>query len=175
MTTGHEIECPGCGLILPSDDEVLDPDYNASTACRDLMYELTYYTLALGDPFFLHQVAVDAYAGQHAGPTVKPISTAFALAGLYLVFERGFTGRQVQRVHMEMGRHKREWPRFQRLNTAATMTVRDVLRAHDSQKTDAIREWARSVWGTWKGEESRIAALLTGHVTRFRSDHAFEM
>jgi hypothetical protein len=156
----REIECPGCGLILPADGDVLDPDFNASAACRDLMYEVTYYTLALSDPFFLHQLAVDTYAAQHAGPGVKPISTAFALAGLYLVFERGFTGRQVQRVHMEMARHKQEWPRFDPPEMKAAMTVKDVLGVPDAEKTDAIKEWGASVWETWKGEQDRIAALV---------------
>jgi hypothetical protein len=40
---------------------------------------------------------VDAYAAQHATPASKPITTAFALIGLFLFAERGFTGKQVQR------------------------------------------------------------------------------
>lgn len=158
----REIVCPGCGLALPSADGALDDQFSASAACRELMYELTYYTLALGDSYFIHQLAVDAYAAQHVGPAVKPISAAFALVGLYLVFERGFTGRQVQRAHMEIARHKQEWPRFEPPQMKAAMTVRDVLGVPDGEKQDAIRAWARSLWETWKGEENRISAILKG-------------
>lgn len=125
------------------------------------MYDLTYYTLALGDPFFIHQVSVDTYAAQHAGPQVKPISTAFALAGLYLVFERDFSGRQVQRVHMEMARRRRAWPRFEPPETRAMMTVQEVVLAPDAQKQAAILDWGRAVWETWKGDNTSISGLLS--------------
>ena len=38
--------------------------------------------------------------------------TAFALIGLYLVNERGFTGRQAQRAAHVLGRRRQQWPRF---------------------------------------------------------------
>ena len=158
--TGHEIECPGCGLVLPASLLGVEADFYASAACRALMYELTYYTLALGDPFFIQQVVVDTHAAQHAGPGVKPISTFFALAGLYLFFERDFTGRQVQRVHMELARGRKEWPRFDRPELGATMTVQDVVLTPDDEKQAAILNWARAVWGVWKEEQGRIASLL---------------
>ena len=66
------------------------------------MPELVPRTLALrlshGDAFFIHQVAVDAYAAQHAGPASKTITIAFALIGLCLLLERGYTGKAVQRA-----------------------------------------------------------------------------
>lgn len=68
------------------------------------MPDLVPRTLALrlshGDAFFIHQVAVDAYAAQHAGPASKTITIAFALIGLCLLLERGYTGKAVQRAHM---------------------------------------------------------------------------
>jgi hypothetical protein len=33
---------------------------------QDLYNELAFYTLALGDPAFIHQNIVDAFAAQHA-------------------------------------------------------------------------------------------------------------
>ena len=71
---------------------------NASAECQRLCHELSLYTLSHGDAFFIHQVAVDAYAAQHAGPASKPITVAFALIGLCLLLERGHTGRAVQRA-----------------------------------------------------------------------------
>ncbi len=66
------------------------------------MNELLYYTLAHGDRWFIHQQLVDAYGAQHVRQSKSTIGAAFALAGLYLAVERGFKGRQVQKVHMLM-------------------------------------------------------------------------
>ena len=81
---------------------------------HDADEELQCYTLALarGDLTFIHQHVVDAWAAQHADSNTKPIRLAFALVGLYLHLERGFSGRQVQRVHMKLSRRSRRWPSF---------------------------------------------------------------
>jgi hypothetical protein len=63
-------------------------------------HELCACTLQHPDPqFFIHQFLVDAYAAQTADEQTKPIELVFALAGLYLHIEKGFTGREVQRAH----------------------------------------------------------------------------
>src|SRR5262245_33266568 len=99
------MRCPGCGL---------EADGDAAAACLARYHELSAQTLSDRDPTFPHQLAVDAYAAQHAEPTNRPINmgtlggspsppamgrgeqsspaphaikTAFALIGLYLVFE----------------------------------------------------------------------------------------
>src|SRR5690348_4591092 len=69
-----------------------DPAFNDQEA----YHELACYTLVHSDPAFIHQFIVDAYAAQHANAHSKPISVAFALAGLYLHLERGYSGRQVR-------------------------------------------------------------------------------
>ena len=74
----------------------------------DAYHELSAYTQTHGDLTFIHQHVVDAWAAQHAVEAGKSIGLTFALAGLYLHLERGFSGRQVQRAHMEMGRRKRQ-------------------------------------------------------------------
>jgi hypothetical protein len=58
--------------------------------------ELCYYTLPHGDPAFIHQHVVDAFAAQTCSENDKPIKLTFALAGLFLYVEKQFTGRQVQ-------------------------------------------------------------------------------
>ena len=65
----------------------------------------------MGRPGFILQHAVDAFAAQTANEQSKPIGVVFALVGLYLHVEKQFSGRQVQQVHMKLGRLKREWPR----------------------------------------------------------------
>lgn len=94
--------CPGCGIELPGDAAGLPPrvGYLATPECHALMGEVVGYEWA--NPAALarwHQVTVDAYCAQHTGPNTRPIATAFALNGLYLVLERGFTGLQVREAH----------------------------------------------------------------------------
>jgi hypothetical protein len=79
---------------------------------QDAYDELCCYTLAHGAPAFIHQHVVDAFAAQRADGGSKAIGVTFALVGLYLHVEKQFSGKQVQRVHMELARHKRQWPTF---------------------------------------------------------------
>src|SRR5262247_2885212 len=84
---------------------------NATVRCRamtseDAYNELCYYTLAHRDPSFIHQHVVDAFAAQNADEQTKPIKLTFALVGLYLHVEKRFSGRKVQRVHMDLARKK---------------------------------------------------------------------
>ena len=108
------MRCTGCGAEMRDD----------AAGCLGLYHELSVHTLSDRDPTFPHQLAVDAYAAQHAGAAPKPITTAFALIGLYLVNERGFTGRQAQRAHMFLGRRRQEWPRFSPPAASATSPSR---------------------------------------------------
>ena len=107
------IGCPGCLLRLP--DRNLNPDvrFNASGECSQLYYEITYYTLSKNDPGFIHQLVVDAYAAQHTGERTRTITNVFALVGLYLATEKGYTGKQVQKAHMKIARVRKDWPRLE--------------------------------------------------------------
>lgn len=158
------VTCPGCGVTLRSNSVELDERFDASVACRELYDEVLYYTLSLGDRYFTHQLAVDAYAAQHVGPHTKAITTTFALVGLYLVWERGFTGKQVQRVHMALARKSREWPQFSPPTNRNWLTVQHAAESPDEGKQEAIHDWSRSVWERWKYEEERIAELLGTHL-----------
>ena len=170
--------CPGCRLVLPSPDGAMDTQYNASWACRQLSGEVAAYTLALGDADFIHQLGVDAYCAQHAGPTVKPIGIAFALIGLLLMFERGYTGRQVQKAHMQLGNRSKVWPRFEppdekarlngtvqpvraRFEVASRLTVMDVAQSPAGNERNAmLKRWGRSVWDFWTPEHDKVRALV---------------
>jgi hypothetical protein len=85
------------------------PD-SVGTSEQQAYEELQCYTLGHGGPGFIRQHVVDAWAAQHADEQTKPIGLTFALVGLYLHVERGFSGRQVQRVHMKLGQRRRTWP-----------------------------------------------------------------
>jgi hypothetical protein len=122
------------------------------------------YTLTRGDPDFIHQHVVDAWAAQHASETSKPIGVAFALAGLYLHVEHQFTGRQVQRAHMTLARDRRPWPTFMLPEDRGTMTIIDAMAAPEGTERDsAIHAWCESVWGALSESRDRVQVMLQQH------------
>jgi hypothetical protein len=141
----------------------LEPDAkaNASGECRALMHELSYYTLAHGDPSFIHQHLVDGYGAQHVRQSRPTIGAAFALAGLFLALECGFTGRQVQVMHMRMARNSKRWPRFDPPEDVGPLTVADVLAVEPGPARDAkLMEWCAVVWRAWSVEHGRVRAMV---------------
>ena len=156
------VVCPGCGLRLPRlGDEATNPQVNASAECQRLCHELSLYTLAHGDAFFIHQVAVDAYAAQHAGPASKPITVAFALIGLCLLLDYGYTGKAVQRAHMRLANRSKRWPSFDPPAYRGSVTVAEVLRVvEDGERDSAIMRWASSVWMAWEQAHPAVRTLI---------------
>lgn len=127
---------------------------------RDAYNELCFYTLAHArrDPSFIHQHVVDAYAAQSADAASKPIKVAFALLGLYLLIDKSFTGAQVQRAHMQLGRRKQEWPTFVLPSERGAMTAADALAAPPGPERDrAVHAWCASVWKAFA--DSRPAVI----------------
>jgi hypothetical protein len=132
------------------------------------VYEaLSYYTLAHGDPAFIHQHVVDAFAAQHATEHSKPITVAFALVGLYLYIEKGFSGREVQQAHMRLAKRRREWPKFSFPADRGAVSVHDVMRAEPGRERDHVIEaWCASVWSTYSRARDQIAALVRSELDR---------
>lgn len=128
---------------------------------QDAYNELCAYTLMRGDATFIHQHVVDTYAAQNANETTKPIGITFSLAGLYLHVERNFTGKEVQRAHMKMGREKRTWPEFTLPQNRGAIRVTDVLAAPAGDARDqAIHDWCASVWNAFSMNRNTIVSLL---------------
>jgi len=128
---------------------------------REAYEELCAYTLSHGDPRFIHQHVVDAFAAQHADENSKPIGLTFALVGLYLHVERQFTGRQVQRTHMALARKKRAWPRFPLPAGRGAITAVDVMAAAEGDARDqAIDRWCAAVWKEFGESRAEVIALL---------------
>ena len=127
---------------------------------QELFDQLSFYTLSLRDPAFLHQNAVDAFAAQHVDEETKPIKTVFALIGLYLTLEQGFTGRQVQLAHMRLAKQRKLWPKIPPPPESTSITVADILAAEPGPPRDqAIRNWCRAVWHTWQPQRETIVKL----------------
>jgi len=156
-----KVECPGCGFEMESDDPSLDERYNASVACRRLYDELAAFTQTSGDKDFIHQIAIDSYTAQHLGTKLKPIGAAFALIGLYLAFEKGYTGRQVQLAHMALAKTRREWPPFASPKGQAGLTVASVVNGlNEDNYRERINAWGKAVWHWWKPEHESVGDLI---------------
>ncbi len=68
------------------------------------------YVYTMGRDGFILQHVVDAFGAQTASKDSKPMRVTFALVGLFLRVERQYSGRQVQDVHMQLARHRKQWP-----------------------------------------------------------------
>jgi hypothetical protein len=151
------IKCPGCGLRLPDQRIELPHRFNATGECYQKYSELSLYTMSKQDINFVHQHAIDAYSAQHAGGGMKNITIAFSLIGLYYAVELGYTGRQVQRVHMLLSRRKYNWPSLQLPNKPYSLTVNDVLKEQPGKNRDAmLREWMYDVWMCWEHQHDWV-------------------
>ena len=120
--------------------------------------------------YLVHQHAVDAYAAQTADAQTKPITLVFALAGLYLHFEKGLTGPEAQQAHIRMARARKEWPRVPLVKDRGTMTAADVIQcASGAERDAAIKRWARQVWEAWDPVHIEISRLVATTLPELRS------
>ncbi len=153
--------CPGCGVETPLRGRPPETRHNASAECWALFGELSAYTLVHGDPKFIHQHAVDAWQAQHLIKSKSNIGIAFSLIGLYLALEKGYSGRQVQLAHMELGRTKRVWV-WCDPPVKYGMTVADVLQAEPGADRDAaLMKWAAAVWQSWSHAQDWTRQICT--------------
>ena len=149
--------CPGCGLRLPTGDGDPSKHCNASQECLKVYSDLLCYTVGKQDKEFIHQHAVDAYAAQHAGGPTRNITIAFGLIGLYLALEKGYTGKDVQRAHMQIAKRQKVWPRLEPPLQPAGITVMDILKVQDGPEKDAmIRQWMAAVWESWADRQEWV-------------------
>jgi hypothetical protein len=122
--------------------------------------ELAFYTLALQDDFFIHQLVVDAYTAQTATAETKPIRLIFALVGLYVVVEKNFTGKQAQQLHTKMSNNKIEWPSIELPMYKGDITIDKVLELNpDDERNKMIVKWCDSVWEAYQTQRGIIVGV----------------
>jgi hypothetical protein len=122
------------------------------------------YVYTMGRAGFILQHVVDAFGAQTATHEAKPIGVVFSLVGLYLHVEQGFSGRQVQQAHVELGRQRRAWPAVALPTNRGAMTAIEVLAtAAGDHRDKAIDEWCASVWTAFADNRSLIIGLLREH------------
>lgn len=128
---------------------------------QEAFYELSYYTLSHKQEEFIHQYIVDAYAAQTADGETKAIKINFALIGLYLHLEKGYSGKQVQLAHMQLAKYKNELPTISLPENREDITVFDVLKAPEGEERDRkIEEWMKSVWKAYANSHEIIQNFL---------------
>lgn len=119
--------------------------------------ELMYYTLSKMDEAFIHQNVVDAYAAQNTDLNTKRIKLFFALAGLYLSQEKGYTGKEVQNAHVKMTKITKDYPNIIPPDFRGDVTIDDVLKSNPGIERDTgIRKWCESVWGAYQDQHELI-------------------
>ncbi len=105
----------------------------------------------------LHQLTEDTYAAQHAGPNVPAIGVAFALIGLHLRLDLGWSGNAVRATHQYLAAHQRDWPKFDPPSARATLTVAHVSGSPTPlEHASRVRAWAASVWEAWSPEHAAV-------------------
>jgi hypothetical protein len=78
--------------------------------------------------------------------------------------EKQLSGRQVQRVHRDLARHKHSWPTFALPARRGAMTVLDVVAAPEGPERDrAILAWCSSVWETFRASHQTVIDVLRQH------------
>ena len=118
--------------------------------------ELTIYTLSLRDEAFIHQHVVDAYTAQNADASTKPMRIFFALAGLYLLIEKNYTGRQVQLAHQKMSSQTGNLATINLPATRGEVSIADVLNEQEGAKRILmIKKWCASVWNSYSSEHEK--------------------
>lgn len=157
--------CPGCGLRAEGGGIPLDRPLNASPECWGLHAELLGFELAHADLVRrYHQLTVDAYGAQHAGPPTGARYVVYSLVGLQRALEDGWTGVEVRTLHSRMGPVDPAWPTFDRPPEAAAITVLDVVlagaRAGSADgHARAVEAWARAVWTSWRERHEDVRTL----------------
>ncbi len=134
---------------------------------QEQYYELSYYTISHPSPAFIHQHTVDAYAAQYADENTKPITLAFALIGLYLYIEKNYSGKEVQKEHMQLAKKRKQWPIFDQPEHRGTVTVSNVLAAPPgSERDEAIKRWCVSIWEAYRERHKEIINLVRTELYR---------
>lgn len=127
----------------------------------DPFHALSFYTLTHPGKDFIHQHAVDAYTAQTAHDKTKPIAIAYALAGLYLYVEEGFSGWEVQNFHIRMTRGKSNLPAIVLPQDRGRIDIHDVLNNTPGPDRDLmIAQWCASVWDAYADSRDQVVAYI---------------
>ena len=137
---------------------------------REKYYELIDYTLSHPEPAFIHQLVVDAFTAQQADNSTKLIAIVFALIGLHLHIDHGYSGKKVQKAHIQLSKRRNHWPVLPLPEERGELTVADVVAAMPGDERDALIEsWCTSVWNAYHAVQDHIRDLVQKELFGFKS------
>jgi hypothetical protein len=165
--------CSGCGLVLPETwSAVATRGYDATPQCLELGGEVAAFGMLHPETLGRwHQTCVDAYAAQHVGPRMLPITLCFALNGLFLVIERRWSGIAAREAHAHLANAvpRHSWPRLKPPGDRGTVTVLDVALAADPEdRAVAIEKWGTSVWEAWSHVHDEVRTMTDRQLKGWR-------
>ena len=164
-----QVRCPGCGLSAAASGSAPPPEHNATSGCWERYGALL--ARSYSDPVRrgVHQMVVDAYAGQHSGGTTRREiqATALCLMTLCLVVEDGADPAAGPALHKQMIAHRPAFHWLQPPPPEQWLTVQDVLAADTArQHLDLVRRWGQQVWQAWALHHETIRQWNTIALTR---------
>lgn len=131
-----------------------------NTDLQEQYHKLCFYTLAQPVNIFIHQHVVDAFTAQTATAATKPISIIFSLAGLYLLNEKNYTGKQVQQAHLTMAAKEKRYPEISLPQNRGNINITHVLAAAPGrQRDEMIYNWCKEVWMVYSDHQGTIRDL----------------
>lgn len=152
--------CPGCGARFFAGSAVLGghDDYDVSPECWHSYGTLISFIAGLpGELAVWQQPAADAFTLQHWSGSMPPIRQAFALNGLYLVFELGYTGLQARAAHGRLAGTGAAWTTYEVPDHAGDMRASDVSIAAVAHCADDMASWGRTAWDAWEHAHDAVA------------------
>jgi hypothetical protein len=110
----------------------------------------------------VHQLAVDAYAAQHAGGPHPDKSVCIHLVGLHLVLERNVAPPDVPSCLRRLASAVTVWPHLPPPEERGPLTVFDVAAAESPQQhASRARAWAEQLWRVWSPHHEAVAELAS--------------
>jgi hypothetical protein len=114
-----------------------------------------------------HRLVVDAYMAQHPGDGADRRarqSTCVHLIGLCAVIERGLDGSHATQALRDAVRGRPDYPVLRRDDGPGELNVLHMVGAVDADDyARRAREWAVSVWDSWRSAHGMVRLWLEGY------------
>lgn len=159
-----DVPCPGCRARFAESDGPTHRYIGASPGCWAVYSALLVRDHDEPDWPREHRLIVDAYAAQHPGTESLQATRSVAghLIALHLVLERGLPfDRITEMTHRHSKRPEFRW--LEPPTNSGNVTVLDLYRERDPTRyAHLCREWARTVWASWRDHHETIRAWALG-------------
>ena len=162
-----KIICYGCGAIVNDIKGATHKYIGAVPGCWEIYTQILAKEYGeYGYPELVHRLTVDTYAVQHPehpGKRNKQAkqSVSIHLISLYLVLEKGLTGRQATEVMSATLKAGQKFKWLEPPNPNGTITVLEVIQANSFGEHEiSVKRWANNVWLAWEKHHKYIAELV---------------